>query len=89
LVTPPKGPKLLSGVTRDKVLQAACAAGVRTSERRLTKAELGKAEEIFLTSTTAEVVPVVAVDGQKVGAGVPGPVAARVYAQFLKMFAQP
>jgi D-alanine transaminase len=89
LVTPPKGPELLSGVTRDKVLQAARAAGIRTSERRLTKADLGKAEEIFLTSTTAEVVPVVAVDGQKVGAGAPGPVAGRVYAQFVKMFAQP
>jgi D-alanine transaminase len=88
LSTPPKGPRILSGVTRDKVLQAARMAGLEAREERIAKADLFKAEEIFLTSTTAEIVPVVAVDGQKVGTGRPGPVAARVYEQFVRMFAQ-
>jgi D-alanine transaminase len=86
--TPPKGPRILSGVTRDKVLQATRMAGLEAREERIAKADLFKAEEIFLTSTTAEIVPVVAVDGQKVGTGRPGPVAARVYEQFVRMFAQ-
>ena len=88
LSTPPKGPRILSGVTRDKVLQAARMAGLEAREERIAKADLFKAEEIFLTSTTAEIVPVAAVDGQKVGTGRPGPVAARVYEQFVRMFAQ-
>jgi D-alanine transaminase len=88
LSTPPKGPRILPGVTRDKVLQATRTAGIETREERIAKADLFKAEEIFLTSTTAEIVPVVAVDGQRVGAGRPGPVTARVYAQFVRMFAQ-
>ena len=88
LSTPPKGPRILPGVTRDKVLQAARMAGLEAREEQIAKADLLRAKEIFLTSTTAEIVPVVAVDGQKVGTGRPGPVAARVYDQFVRMFAQ-
>jgi D-alanine transaminase len=88
LSTPPKGPKILSGVTRDKVLQATRSAGIEAREEQITKADLFKTEEVFLTSTTAEIVPVIAVDRRKVGAGKPGPVAARVYQQFVRMFVQ-
>ena len=87
LRTPPKGPKLLSGVTRDKILQAACAANVPCAEERITKSDLYAAEEIFLTSTTVEALSVVAVDGHVIGDGQPGPVTACVHEQFLKMFA--
>jgi D-alanine transaminase len=86
VTTPPKGPRILPGVTRDKILQAARAAGAQTTEERITKSELAEADEIFLTSTTAEVVPVVSVDGQAVGTGKPGPVTARIYEQFQRMF---
>jgi D-alanine transaminase len=79
LVTPPKGPRLLAGVTRDKIVQLTGA-----TERSLTKSELAGAEEIFLTSTTAEVLPVIAVDGQPVGAGRPGPIARAVYDKFIR-----
>jgi D-alanine transaminase len=88
LKTPPKGPQILLGVTRDKILHAARAAGVQTMEETITKPELSRADEIFLTSTTAEVVPVVSVDGQKVGSGKPGPVSARIYEQFTRIFVQ-
>jgi D-alanine transaminase len=86
LRTPPKGTRILPGVTRDKVLEAARAAGVETTEERITRAELYAAEEMFLTSTTAEVVPVVTVDGKPIGAGKTGPVSTRVYEQFARMF---
>ena len=87
LRTPPKGPKILSGVTRNKILEAAKAAGITCREERVASADLVHAQEIFLTSTTAEVVPVIEVDGRKVGSGKPGPVGARVYEQFVRMFA--
>jgi D-alanine transaminase len=86
LCTPPKGPRLLPGVTRDKLLLAATAAGLRTVEDRIRRSELLTADEVFLTSTTAEVVPVIAVDGKAIGPGVPGPIAVRVYEQFRRLF---
>ena len=86
LVTPAKSHRLLAGVTRDKLLQAATAAGIPTAERRITRTELLAAAEAILTSSTAEVVPVLAVDGQLIGTGQPGPVAARIYQQFIRQF---
>lgn len=84
LFTPPEGPKILSGITRNKLLEAARAAGIPATERRITKAELFGADEAFLCSTTAEVVPILSVNGQKIGTG---PLASRIYQQFIKMFA--
>jgi D-alanine transaminase len=86
LRTPPKSARILAGVTRDKILEAARAAGVETAEERITKADLYAADEMFLTSTTAEITPVIAVDGKIVGKGKPGTVSARVYEQFARLF---
>lgn len=81
LSTPANGPRLLAGVTRDKIVQLTGA-----TERRVTKAELFAADEVFLSSTTAEAVPVIAVDGKPIGPGTPGPKTAEVYAQFVRTF---
>jgi D-alanine transaminase len=86
LRTPPKSTHILAGVTRDKLLEAARAAGIQTVEERIAKADLYAAEEIFLTSTTSEVTPVVTVDGEQIGTGKPGPVSAKIYEQFAQMF---
>ena len=86
LRTPPKSTHILAGVTRDKLLEAARAAGIETIEERITRSDLYAAEEIFLTSTTSEVAPVVTVDGKQIGTGKPGPVSARIYEQFARMF---
>jgi branched-subunit amino acid aminotransferase/4-amino-4-deoxychorismate lyase len=86
LRTPPKSTHILAGVTRDKLLEAAHAAGIETIEERITRSDLYAAEEIFLTSTTSEVAPVVTVDGKQIGTGKPGPVSARIYEQFARMF---
>jgi D-alanine transaminase len=86
LRTPPKSSRILAGVTRDKILEAARATGVPTVEERITKADLCAADEAFLTSTTAEITPVVAVDGKSVGNGKPGPVSARIYGEFAHLF---
>jgi D-alanine transaminase len=86
LRTPLKSTRILPGVTRDKLLVAARAAGIGTAEERITKSELLSAQEVFLSSTTAEVTPVATVDGKQIGGGKPGPVSRRVFEQFARMF---
>lgn len=72
LVTPPKGRELLPGVTRDLVLELALENGVAAAERPITAAELKTAREIWLTSSTREIMPVIELDGVPVGTGAPG-----------------
>jgi D-alanine transaminase len=86
LHTPPKSTHILPGVTRDKLLEAARAAGIEAVEERIAKSDLYAADEVFLTSTTSEVTPVVTVDGKQIGTGKPGPVSAKIYEQFARMF---
>jgi len=82
LVTPPKGPSLLPGITRDFVLELAHAHDITASEQALTEQELRAAAEIWLTSSTREIVPVTRLDGRPVGDGRPGPLWQRMYTLF-------
>jgi branched-chain amino acid aminotransferase len=78
LRTPPLACGILPGITRAAVLELADAAGIEVDAAPVQPAELAQAEELFLTSSLREVVPVVEVGGRPVGAGRPGPVAARL-----------
>jgi D-alanine transaminase len=78
IVTPPKGPRILPGITRDLVVELASGAGLPLREAEIPETVLRTAEEVWLTSSTKEVVPVTRLDGTAVGAGVPGPVWERV-----------
>lgn len=82
LVTPPEGPLLLPGVTRRVVLGLAQAAGVAVKEQPVTEDELHASDEVFLTGTTIEVLPVARVNGRPIGAGAPGPVTKLLMARF-------
>lgn len=82
LVTPPEGPLLLPGVTRRVVLGLAQAAGVAVKEQSVTEEELHAADEVFLTGTTIEVLPVARVNGRPIGTGAPGPVTSLLMARF-------
>ncbi|MFW6380222.1 MAG: D-amino acid aminotransferase [Halorhodospira sp.] len=73
LVTPALHPGLLPGVTREVVLELAAAHGLPASERPITLAELRAADEIWLSSSSKEVIPVTRLDGMPVGDGQPGP----------------
>jgi D-amino acid aminotransferase len=77
LVTPPTN-GILPGVTRQLVMQLASEHGIRVLERRLTVTDLVTAEEAFLTGSVAEVVPVIAVDGEAIAEGRPGPLTRRL-----------
>jgi len=73
LVTPPKSPSLLPGITRDLVLELAANHAIPYREADVTQAELNSADEIWLTSSTREISPVTRLDDRSVGDGKPGP----------------
>lgn len=72
LKTPPNSPALLPGVTRDLVLELAKANGIPYREEEIAIEELAGADEIWLTSSTREISPVVRLDDRPVGNGKPG-----------------
>ncbi len=75
LLTPPKDHRILPGITYDVVLELAKAHGVPHAVRDVPESELRTAQEIMLTSSTKEVLPITRLDGQPVGNnGAPGPV---------------
>ncbi len=73
LLTPDLASGILPGVTREVVLQVAREEGIPLAENRVTLADLEAADELFLTSTLKEIVPMTWMDGRRVGEGVPGP----------------
>jgi D-alanine transaminase len=79
LVTHPVGPRVLPGVTRAVVLDCARQLGIRFDERPLHIDEAKSASEIFITSTTRQIVPVFKWDDQPVGGGRCGPVTMRLH----------
>ncbi len=72
LLTPPVYLGALKGITRGVVMELATARGLTVKEEPFTRHELFTAEEVFLTGTAAEVVPVTRIDGRVVGEGKPG-----------------
>jgi len=75
LVTAPESAAILPGITRARVLEIARAAGYAIELRTTRREEILRADEVFITSSIREVVPVVKIDGQRIGAGEPGFVA--------------
>ena len=82
LVTPPKSPALLPGITRDLVIELAAGNAIPYREADIAAAELCTASEIWLTSSTREISPVVQLDDEVVGDGKPGPVWSQMIALF-------
>ncbi len=74
LTTPPESAGILAGITRTYVLEAARERGIATSLAPLAPSDLFAADEVFITSSIREVLPVVAVDGRTIGNGEPGPI---------------
>ena len=72
--TPPSYLGSLEGITRNAIIDLARGKGYAVSEEPFTRYDLFDADEVFLTGTAAEVVPVVTLDQRTIGAGRPGPV---------------
>jgi branched-chain amino acid aminotransferase len=70
--TPPTSAGALKGITRAAVLELMDGLGFKCSESNMTRYDIWTADEMFLTGTAAEVIPVVEVDGRVIGEGIPG-----------------
>ncbi|MBU1236443.1 MAG: aminotransferase class IV [Gammaproteobacteria bacterium] len=79
LLAPPKNHLMLAGITYDVVLEIAAAHGLPHEVRDIREEEARAAEELWMTSSTKEVLPIVTLDGKPVGTGKPGPVFAQMY----------
>ena len=73
LLAPKKSHLMLPGITYDVILELAATHGLARQLRDISQAEVGKVDELWMTSSTKEVLPIVSLDGQPVGAGKPGP----------------
>jgi branched-chain amino acid aminotransferase len=82
LLTPAAHSGALVGITRQVAMEIATELGLPVLETNLTRYDVWNADECFLTGTAAEVIPVVEIDGRRIGAGVPGPVTKRLTADF-------
>jgi len=72
LITPPKSHNLLPGITRDLVLELAQQEGLECQEREISEQQLTHASEIWLTSSTREIMPVTELNRQPINNGKPG-----------------
>jgi len=82
ILAPPKSHLILPGVTYDVVLELAAANGIPTQVRPVTEAELRSADEVWVTSSTKEVLAITRIDDVPVADGKPGPLAARMNALY-------
>lgn len=82
IITPPAASSILDGITRKSVVQIARDLGVEVIERDIARAELYLADEVFMTGTAAELVPVREIDDHTIGDGKPGEITRAVQTVF-------
>ena len=75
---------ILRGVTRRTLLDVIAEAGLKVEERPFTPEEMAQAKEAFITGAGSLVLPVIAIDGQPIGGGAPGPVAKRLRSLYIE-----
>jgi branched-chain amino acid aminotransferase len=78
LLTPSRDAGIIEGITRGVVLDLARQMGIEVVEGQFDIDEIGRADEMFLTSSTREVVPIARVEGKTVGNATPGPVTLKI-----------
>lgn len=85
LKTPPPDAGILEGITRGVVMELAGGLGMDVREVALTRFDLYTADECFLTGTAAEIIPVVSIDGRRIGDGKPGKATLGLLARFREL----
>ena len=85
LYTHPKGPNILPGVTRDIAIHCAENLGIKVKEEKFTKEQLMKADEVWISSSTREILPITSIDSVSISNGYAGPVWSLVYDQYQKL----
>ena len=87
-LTPPIDAGLLAGITREFIFEVGARSNISVREQVLRDDDLFGADEVFLTSTTRELVPIVQVDDRKIGSGAPGPITRALLDAFRKQAQQ-
>lgn len=82
VLAPPKSHLMLPGITYDIVLELAARHRIPHAVREITEQEVRTADEVWMTSSSKEVLAVTRLDERPVGAGTPGPLAQRMYAHY-------
>lgn len=85
LITPASSAGALKGITRSTALSIADDLGITWREATLTRYDIWVADELFLTGTAAEIIPIVEVDARPIGCGKPGPITAKFLERFRKL----
>lgn len=86
LATPPTTSSILPGITRDTIMTLAKEAGFTVKEEPITRESLYLADEVFMTGTAAEIVPVRSLDGIEIGAGKRGVITTQLQSAFFGLF---
>ena len=82
LLTPSLDANILPGIARAEILRLAGTVGIQAAERTVGPDELRSADEVFLTNSVIELLPVRSIGGQDVGAGAPGPITGQLQAAY-------
>ena len=82
LLTSASGHSILPGITRELVLELACNHGLQCQQTNISQRQVREADELWLSSSTKEILPIVMLDGKPVGEGMPGP----HYHQIIKLY---
>ncbi|MCB5188796.1 D-amino acid aminotransferase [Methylobacillus caricis] len=82
LLAPPKDRHMLPGITYDVVLELAASNGIKVEIGPLSEGRVRAADELWMTSSTKEVLAIISLDSQPVGNGRPGPLFAQMYALY-------
>jgi len=85
IYTHPEGPHILPGVTRKIVLNCANDCQISTKEKTFTKQELMKAEEVWITSSTREIMPITSIDGILINGGKIGDIWSLIYDHYQEL----
>lgn len=85
IATPPNSTRILPGTTRDAAVELATAASMQLEVRGIAASELLRADEVWLSAATRDVLPITRIDGQPVGTGKPGPQWRKMNAAFERL----
>ena len=86
IMTPPSTSSILTGITRDTIMQLIRRQGLTVEERSIPREALYLADEMFFTGTAAEITPIRSVDNIEIGAGRRGPITEQLQSAFFGLF---
>jgi branched-subunit amino acid aminotransferase/4-amino-4-deoxychorismate lyase len=85
IYTPPLSANILPGITRKIIFGLCTGNNLKVREKQLKEDDLRSADEVFLTSSLTEVVPVIRIDGDKIGDGLVGPVTKILQSVYIRL----